>query len=103
MSYQIRRILVPTDFSEPSDVALELAIEMARRFSSELELFHAQELPAYVFPDGVAPISPGIIADLERSSRAELERLARRAASCLLPWVSTTRRSCATRRLATAI
>ena len=72
------KILVPTDFSEPSNAALELAIDLAQRFDAELELFHAQELPAYIFPDGVVPISPGIIADLDRATRAELDRLAAR-------------------------
>src|SRR5947209_19683765 len=78
MMTPFHRILVPTDFSEPSHAALDLAIEMAQRFDAELELFHAQELPAYIFPDGVVPISPGIIADLDRTTRAELDRLAMR-------------------------
>jgi nucleotide-binding universal stress UspA family protein len=76
MKLDIHRILVPTDFSPPSERALEMAIEMARRFGAELTLFHAHELPAYVFPDGVMPVSPQILAELERSMTAELERLA---------------------------
>jgi len=76
---RFRKILVPTDFSEPSQAAINLAIDLARQLDAELELFHAQELPAYIFPDGVMPISPELVADLERTSHAELERLAARA------------------------
>jgi nucleotide-binding universal stress UspA family protein len=73
-----RRILVPTDFSEPSEAALELALELARRFDAELDLFHAQDLPAYIFPDAVVPVSPTVVSELERASHAELDRLAAR-------------------------
>ena len=34
------RILVPTDFSAPSDVALEYAREMARRFGASIHVLH---------------------------------------------------------------
>ncbi len=76
MNLELRRILVPVDFSPPSEAALDTAIEFARRFGSELTLFHAHELPAYVFPDGVMPVSPEILNEMERSLAEELERLA---------------------------
>jgi nucleotide-binding universal stress UspA family protein len=88
MKLEVRRILVPTDFSPPSERALELAIEFARRFGAELTLFHAHELPAYVFPDGVMPVSPEILLELERSMNAELDRLAARVRAAGVP-VST--------------
>jgi nucleotide-binding universal stress UspA family protein len=78
MRLDLKRILVPTDFSPPSQAALETAIELARRFGATLTLFHAHDLPAYVFPDGVMPVSPEILAELERSMLAELNRLAMR-------------------------
>jgi nucleotide-binding universal stress UspA family protein len=76
MQLQVKRILVPTDFSDPSRDALDMAIEFARRFSAHLTLFHASELPTYVFPDAVMPVTPQVMAELQRSSRQELERLA---------------------------
>jgi len=85
MKLDVRRILVPTDFSPPSERALEMAIEFARRFGAELTLFHAHELPAYVFPDGVMPVSPEILVELERTMSAELERLAARARAAGVP------------------
>ncbi|KUO72083.1 MAG: universal stress protein UspA [Desulfosporosinus sp. BRH_c37] len=35
-----KRILVPTDGSEPSRHALKTALELAKKFNSEVELFH---------------------------------------------------------------
>jgi len=36
----IKTILVPTDFSEPSDVALQIAIELAKQQSATIHLLH---------------------------------------------------------------
>lgn len=44
----MRRILVPIDFSQPSDTALALAIELAREHQGEVQLLHAYELPTSV-------------------------------------------------------
>src|SRR5688500_16726357 len=46
MSYT--KILVPTDFSTHSRVALEHAPTMAERFASHIELIHVWELPPSV-------------------------------------------------------
>lgn len=40
-----KRILVPTDGSEPSRHALIKALELARKFNSEVELFHVTQSP----------------------------------------------------------
>jgi len=40
MMLPFKKIMSPTDFSEPSDLALEAAIELAEHFSSELLLVH---------------------------------------------------------------
>ena len=36
----IKTILVPTDFSEPSDVALQIAIDLAKQQSANIHLLH---------------------------------------------------------------
>jgi nucleotide-binding universal stress UspA family protein len=41
---QIKTILVPTDFSEDADAALDAAVELAKAFDAKLELFHAFHL-----------------------------------------------------------
>ena len=41
----MKKILVPTDASAYSQKALKAALELARKFDSEVELFHVVELP----------------------------------------------------------
>jgi nucleotide-binding universal stress UspA family protein len=41
----LKRILVPTDFSETSEAALRYGVELARRFSARLCLLHVPEHP----------------------------------------------------------
>ena len=40
-----KHILVPTDFSEPSEHALSTAIEMARALQARLTLLHVWNVP----------------------------------------------------------
>lgn len=41
----MKRILVPTDFSEQAEYALKVAAQMARKFNGEIFLLHMLELP----------------------------------------------------------
>jgi nucleotide-binding universal stress UspA family protein len=44
---QLKRILVPTDFSEPSERAAAYAVELARRFQAEaVHCIHVSDIPA---------------------------------------------------------
>lgn len=47
-----KTILVPTDFGEASEHAVEYALELAKAVGSEVVLMHAFEIPAVGFPDG---------------------------------------------------
>ncbi len=47
-----KTILVPTDFSETSDRALDYAIDLASRIGASVVVMHAYELPIVGFPDG---------------------------------------------------
>ena len=40
----MKKILVPTDFSEQADYALEAASQLARKYDSEIYLLHLLEL-----------------------------------------------------------
>ena len=63
-----QRILVPIDFGEASDRALQLAVELAGDSEAELTVLHVCEIPIYAYGDmPVAPVdllSP--LADLAR-------------------------------------
>jgi nucleotide-binding universal stress UspA family protein len=42
---QIHRILVPTDFSDCADDALERAMQLAKLVNADIQILHAYELP----------------------------------------------------------
>jgi len=46
----LKRILVPTDFSDYSKQAIAYACELARRFAAELQLLHVATPPALPMP-----------------------------------------------------
>lgn len=47
------RILVPTDFSKPSERALEQAIVLARTFHARLVLLHVWSMPYTAYSEGL--------------------------------------------------
>ncbi len=61
MTYEIKNILVPTDFSEIANNAVRVAIGMALRQKANLHLLHAVE-SAYI---GITPDGSGIMGSLE--------------------------------------
>lgn len=48
------RILVPTDFSKPSERALDQAIVLARMFRARLVLLHVWSMPYTAYSEGLA-------------------------------------------------
>ena len=59
---EIQRILVPTDFSPASDIALQYAIDMAPRLGSQIDLLHVVDDASFAAasPDGLLFEVPGI-------------------------------------------
>src|SRR2546430_14373917 len=75
-----KKILVGTDFSEASDEARRVAIELARRVGAELEIVHVEEpLPAYAFAEGPLPDLPRVQEEVRTWAERQLEDLARGA------------------------
>jgi universal stress protein A len=72
------RILVPTDFSPPSDAALEYARILAAKFGSTLRILHVIDDPSAsseFVADGFAPSTEDIQAALLEHARKSLDRL----------------------------
>ncbi len=70
----IKRILVPTDFSDPAAAALKYGLALAEEFGSTLHLIHVVPEP-YVYPWGTE-ISTMPLVDLLTQSEAQAgERL----------------------------
>lgn len=68
-----RRILVPTDFGEPSEQALHIALEMARGSGAELVLLHTCEIPTYAYV-GIAS-SVDLLSPLAELAGQKLDEL----------------------------
>src|SRR5262245_1171968 len=70
------RILVPTDFSPPSDAALEYARRLAATFDASLHLLHVIDDPtaseAFI-SDGYAPTTAGLRELSLKEARLRLE------------------------------
>lgn len=74
---QMKKVLVPVDFSDQADEALRTAIGVARAFGGEVELLHVTA-PVMVLPPPIDIISfPTLFPDLTR--RVEESLASRRA------------------------
>jgi universal stress protein A len=73
-----KRILVPTDFSEPAERALAVALMLASQFDSKLTILHANWLPALAY----AGYAEGVYwptDDMEKAARKALDDTLARA------------------------
>lgn len=75
---QIKRILVPTDFSSTSDLAVKYAVEIAARHGASLLLLHVLEDPSHtaVYPDAYFAELPTLRKDMRDEAERRLRELA---------------------------
>jgi nucleotide-binding universal stress UspA family protein len=65
-------ILIATDFTESARCALDLAVEMSRKFEADLTLVHCWEAPSYAYGGGLyVPVD--LITPIERAANRALE------------------------------
>jgi nucleotide-binding universal stress UspA family protein len=69
----LRRILVPTDFTETSQQALDWAIALADRLGASVTVMHSYEIPIVSFPEGALIATPEIATRIADASRAALD------------------------------
>jgi nucleotide-binding universal stress UspA family protein len=69
----LKRILVPTDFTDTSDRALDWAIGLASRLGGAVTLMHSYEIPVIGFPDGAIIATPEIATRISEASRQALD------------------------------
>ena len=73
---QIKRILVPSDFSEPARKALVYAVEFAKAYEAEIILCHVMEPPIYPVSISVGAVSvPPIGDEMRQHTKEQLELL----------------------------
>ena len=72
----LRRILVPTDFSKHSHNALRYAVAFAEKFGAELHLLHVVQDLALFIPDNVGG-APPVVPPVDQLTAAVHEALQR--------------------------
>jgi universal stress protein A len=72
----LKRILVPVDFSDPSDQALRYAIRFAQHFGGEITLLHIVQPSVPPYPE-VAPYFDYTEEELENAEKAMQTLVAR--------------------------
>ena len=85
----INSILVPTDFSPASDIALQYAIDMTERFDARIHLLHVVDDTSFAaaYPDGVYVEVPGL---RERLINEATEQLSKPVARCVAAGLEAT-------------
>jgi nucleotide-binding universal stress UspA family protein len=68
----IRKILVPTDFSEHSALALTYAFDLAKRYEAALTLLHVYPVVNYAAAEGFALYTPEQLANLTTQLSTQL-------------------------------
>ncbi len=69
------RILVPVDFSECSDRAVELALDIARTNDAQLILVHAVHIPPTYYAAASEGFALPLMDEIESAEKASLEEL----------------------------
>lgn len=79
----IQRMLVPTDFSAASDLALEYAVDMARRYGASMDLLHVLEEPIHTtaYPDGYFVELPALRQQMTEQAEGRLDQDAKKCAA----------------------
>jgi nucleotide-binding universal stress UspA family protein len=73
----IRHIMVPHDFGDTAQRALEFALDLAAPLGAHVSVMFAYDVLAYGFPD--APVVPTDSGQVERAARTALESVVSRA------------------------
>lgn len=75
---EIKRMLVPTDFSPASDIAFMYAIDMAARQGCSVHLLHVIDDASFAtaYPDGFYVELPGLRAQLTDEATSRLKEMA---------------------------
>ncbi len=74
---KIKTVLVPTDFSEFSELAADYASEIASRFEAEVQLLHVLQNPVLMLPEPDAGAGFVDMEELRRSTENSLKEWSR--------------------------
>jgi nucleotide-binding universal stress UspA family protein len=69
---QFKKILVPTDFGDASNDAIDFAVGLAKTFGSTITLLHVYEIPVYPYPG--LTIDVDLLTPIREAAQKELDR-----------------------------
>jgi nucleotide-binding universal stress UspA family protein len=75
---KLDQILVAIDFAEPSEHALDVAIDLAKQFGAALSVVHVVEVPSYVYTETTYATTE-LIGSVEQAARLRFDALIERA------------------------
>jgi nucleotide-binding universal stress UspA family protein len=84
-----KHILVPVDFGEPSDCALETAIDLAKQYSASVTLVHTWEYPPYAYT-GMEFSAVDLLGPIQKAAREQLDQSVAKAQKALPPTANVT-------------
>lgn len=76
--WSTKKILVPTDFGKSSELALEAAITLAKKFDAAIVLVHVYHVPVYPYPTKTSADLPAgdLVEYIEHGAKAALQTAA---------------------------
>src|SRR6185295_15140602 len=91
VSAMIQTILVPVDFSDTSEHALDYAVGLAKELGARIHVLHSYEIPAVGLPEGAMVMTADIAGRILSSSKAALEATMAQRSSSGVAMTSTLR------------
>ncbi|GGP21896.1 universal stress protein YxiE [Thermocladium modestius] len=79
LKYMLKKILVAIDGSPQSSKALDIAIDMAKRFESKLYIVHVIEEQKYMLAINYPPAYPEMVDSLLKNAKELLDEAAKKA------------------------
>ncbi|MBL8613562.1 MAG: universal stress protein [Myxococcales bacterium] len=68
-----KNLLVPVDFSDTSESALNYAIDLARTLGAKVTVLHAYEIPVVGLPEGAMVLTADVAGRIMTASQAALD------------------------------
>jgi nucleotide-binding universal stress UspA family protein len=76
--FHLKQILVPVDFSDPSQKALRYAVSFAKQFHASLYCLHITEIPYATGEMGINSVMENYTEQLREQRQAQMEELLRK-------------------------
>jgi nucleotide-binding universal stress UspA family protein len=76
LTVDIKKVVCPVDFSEPSAKAVQHAVGLCKRLGAELQLVHVCSSVAYAIADESFTVKPDLMRELKAHVQSELDKLA---------------------------